>query len=40
MENDYILSYKTACQCCQKKGFGAKPENLEQVGDVLQQKVI
>ena len=37
MENDFILSYKTACQWWQRKDLGPKPVSMEQVADVLQQ---
>ena len=35
MENDFILSYKTACQWWRKPELGPKPENMEQVAEVL-----
>ena len=37
MENDYILSYKTACSWWRKPELGPKPENMEQVAETLCQ---
>ena len=37
MENDFILSYKTACDWWRKPELGPKPEDMEQVAEVLCQ---
>ena len=37
MENDFILSYKVACKWWHKPELGPKPENMEQVTEVLYQ---
>ena len=37
MGNDFILSYRTACQWWLKPELGSKPENMEQVAEVLYQ---
>jgi len=40
MENEFILSYRTACNWWQRPDLGSKPENMKQVAEVLRQAKI
>jgi len=37
MENEYILSYKKACEWWQRPDLGPKPESMDQVVEILRQ---
>ena len=37
MENDFLLSYKRACEWWRKPDLGPQPENMEQVAEVLRR---
>jgi len=37
MENEFIMSYKMACDWWRKPELGPKPENMQQVAEVLCQ---